>query len=282
MTREQLSRKGRLTEKERYVRNKEILRLTATGLYNCTQIAEQYNRSARLIGRIRADYREPVNPWMTFSECAKFLGVSSSVIVALTDKMYIQASTFEHEHSPGVTLNGMPIYLAVRKEWLFKHEDRWGSASDAAAKAGISRKGMERRGQQDRAAYLEAPKGNTFTVNGQKGLRYIYDLEQIDSETSEERQLEMPLESKSKRVQNEGAKRKSNRGSIIRAHYSSDLLESRAETITCDKELDITMYHTQGKCSKATRFHIGWDENEGQPKIDILTRSPVTVRTPKR
>lgn len=269
MTREQLSRDGRLTVVEYKVRKEEILRLAATSLYSSVQIAEKYRRSGRLINKIRAENIEPVNPWMSLGECAEYLRVSGSVIGALIDKHYVEAQAFDPEDSPGVTLHGVPIHLAVRKAWLFKNKDRWGSASDAAAIAGISRKGMETRARQNRAAHIEAPGGKSFTVDGQGGLHYIYDLKQISPAISEpeEEQLEMSLE----------------RASMLRVEYRSDLTaEDAREDIRCDKELDITLWSTKGKQSEVTIFHIVWDEEESRPKIDILTRAPVTVRRPER
>lgn len=266
MTREQLSRKGRLTGKEHEVRKKEILRLTATGLYNSSQIAEKYNRSARLINKIRSDYREPVNPWMTFGESAEYLGVNGHVIGALIDECYMEAQAFDPEDSPGVTINGAPIHLAVRKAWLLKNKDRWGSASDAGVIAGISKKGMETRARQGRAACIEAPEGKSFRIDSVAGMHYIYDLTRINLGISEPagEQLEMSLE----------------RASMMRADYKSDLTDGVREGIRCDKELDIIVFYTEGKQSKVTKVHIEWDEREGRPRVDILTRSPVTVRRP--
>ncbi len=279
MTREQLSRRN-LKGAELNVRNKEILRLLATGLYNCTQVAAAYNRSPRLISRIRMANKEPVNPWMTIIECAEYLKVSPSVIDALIDKMYIVACAFPRENSPGVTLDGVPIVLAVRKALLFKNQGRWVTASEAAQAAGISRKGMETRARQGRVITIKAIKGKPFTVNGQAGLQYIYDLSSISSEISEptEEQLEMPLEPAKEKVKPTAEERYRWK---MRADYSSDQTAKDArKVLECDRELKLILFHTEGTQSKATIIQIVWDDDTGRPDIDILTRSPVTVRRP--
>ncbi len=279
MTREQLSRKN-LKGAELMVRNKQILRLLATGLYNCTQIARAYNRSPRLIGRIRSENREPVNPWMTIIECAEYLKVSPSVIDALIDKEYIETCTFLRESSPGVTLNGIPINLAVRQAWLYKNVGRWVSGSVAAQAAGISRKGMETRARQDRVTIIKASKGKSFTVDGHAGLQYIYDLSTISSEISEpvEEQLEMSLEPEEVKTRPTAEEKYLWK---MRADYSSDqTVKDARKTIECDRELQLILFHTEGKQSKGTIIQIVWNEDTGQPDIDILTRSPVTVRRP--
>ena len=251
MTREQLSRKN-LKGAELMVRNKQILRLLATGLYNCTQIARAYNRSPRLIGRIRSENREPVNPWMTIIECAEYLKVSPSVIDALIDKEYIETCTFLRESSPGVTLNGIPINLAVRQAWLYKNVGRWVSGSVAAQAAGISRKGMETRARQDRVTIIKASKGKSFTVDGHAGLQYIYDLSTISSEISEpvEEQLEMSLEPEEVKTRPTAEEKYLWK---MRADYSSDqTVKDARKTIECDRELQLILFHTEGKQSKGT------------------------------
>jgi len=282
VTREQLSRRN-LKGAELKVRNKQVLRLLATGLYNCTQIAEAYNRSPRLISRIRADrfHQEPVNPWMTISECAEYLNVSHSVIEVLIDNRYIEACTFLGKNSPGgVTLDGAPISLAVRKAWLFKNKDRWGTSAYAAQAAGISRKGMETRARQGRVVTIKASEGKPFTVDGHSGWHYIYDLTSISPEISEptEEQLEMPLEP-AKEIAEPTAEEKYLWK--MRADYSSDQTAKDArKTLECDKELTLILFHTEGKQSKATTIQIVWNDSTGQPDVAIITRSPVTVRRP--
>jgi hypothetical protein len=282
MTREQLSRDN-LKGAELKVRNREIMRLLATDLYNCTQIAEVYNRHARTIGTIRAQNKGPTDPWMTIGESAEFLYVSPSVIQALIDADYIETLAFELDSSPGVTLDGTPIYLALRKSALFKHVDRWVSGFDAAAIAGISKSVIETRARQNKVVCLKAPKGKPFTVNSRTSLRRLYDLSQISPAISEpdEEQLEIPLKPEKKRAWRKRREQITNRGSEIRPHYTSDVI--REETvIRCYRELDITMFHTKGICSKKTTIHIEWDDDEDQPTINIHTRVPVTVKMSAR
>ena len=103
------------------------------------------------------------------------------------------------------------------------------------------------------------------------GLHYIYDL----NFEPEEEQPEMSLEP-------ERTEQKLNRASMLRVNYRSDLTAADVrENIKCDKELSIALFSTKGKQSEVTVFHIVWDEKESRPKIDILTRAPVTVRTPE-
>jgi len=194
---------------------------------------------------------------MTIDEGAEFLKVNHPVIQALIDADHLATYPFTSEAEVA--------YCVLRKSDLLEHIGRWGSASDAGAIAGITRKGMETRARQNRAVYLKAPEGTTFKVNGQTGLSNLFDLTQVSPTTSKRK----------------GKEQATNRGSRIRPHYRSDLV-SGDEVIRCDKELDITMFHTKGVCSKKTTIRIEWDNDEGQPTINIRTRVPVTVNMSAR
>lgn len=196
-------------------RNRDVIRLKATGLYSNKQIAQALgigqgpqgtpHINGKYIGAstVSSIYTErprvPNDPIMSYEEVALMEDVNTEVVKCLILGSHLK--TIEASAGFGRDIHGRLIISGVKMSDARGIGTEWVSVEEAAKVAGMQRpRGMYNRALKRQVVSTRAHVGEAFHLGNQKGLKIIVRKDSVEPAQRKSRhdpsQQELPLEAK--------------------------------------------------------------------------------------
>lgn len=161
-------------------RNRDVMRLKATGLYSNKQISRALGIVASTVSSIYTESsRVPNDPIMSYEEVALMEDVNTEVIKCLIVSKFLK--TIEASTGFGRDIHGRVIVSGVKMSDARGIGTEWISVADAAKVAGMQRpRGMYNRALKGQVISTRAHAGGAFHLGEQKGLKIIVRKDSIE------------------------------------------------------------------------------------------------------